>query len=84
MTTINIKVNGNLNEGKKYPFFVIDTDERGLIWMVTGPAKNKREYYKATFLGNDNYHPFQYQGEIRLCKYEYKKIERTRVVLQFD
>jgi hypothetical protein len=81
MTTINIVVKCPLLEGETLPCFVIDRGERGIFWLVTKKS-SRRGYYEAIYLGNDCYHPFQYHGEIMLS--EFKRVEKTRVVLKFD
>jgi hypothetical protein len=83
MTTINIRVHKDLDGASDgvYPYFVVNKLNSGYFWIVTGPVPNKRNYCYATFLGNADYHPFQYKGEIWMK--QYKKIERTRVVLNF-
>ncbi len=85
MTTIHIKVKVPLIEGHKLPMFVISRNVDGYLWLVTEKCSGlagKEGYYKATFLGNSKYHPFQHRGEIQLKNY--KIIEKSRVVLQFD
>ena len=82
MNTLSLKIDNRLNKRQKFPFFVVDKQGFGYFWIVNGPVKNRRGYYKATFLGNSDFFPFEHIGEIRLSAY--KKIERTRVVLNFD
>ena len=85
MTTIHIKVKVPLVEGHKLPVFATASEDNGYFWLVTDKCQGTRGqqgYYKATFLGNSDYHPFQYHGEIRLK--DYKLVEKARVVLQFD
>ena len=85
MTTIHIKIKYPLISGAKYPFFVTQKGDEDYFWMVTEKCQGqlgRDGYYKATFLGNSNYYPFQYKGEILLTNY--KVIKNSRVVLQFD
>ena len=79
MTTLNLKI--KLTKNQDFPFFVSDKNFNNYFWIVLGPL-NDVGYYKAIFLGNYNYHPFQYTGRIFLADFE--KIDVKKVILTFD
>jgi hypothetical protein len=59
----------------------VDTVDGKNFWFISGKG-SRRGTHKACFLGNKCYHPFQYTAEISLNGF--KKLKRTKVVLNFD
>ncbi len=68
-------------ENAEFPYFVARIDNPKSIWMIKARG-DKRGDYKATYLGNDDYYPFQYMTD-SFCQSGFKKIGRARVILNF-
>jgi hypothetical protein len=88
MRTIGITVKKKQIDGRKYPFFVRDKNAPTNFWIVRGPSENlnlikyKERLFKASFLGNSYYHPFYYDCDIDLRRYQ--QVEAETIVLKFE